>query len=336
MLIPKYWASASAPAQNRWRHTVTVRRWGWSDDSQQAAEAHAQERLRQALAAYAQGQASAHENRPGYNGAQGLPICEEVLARHGSAVLTRNSYGAHCINTPDVLFADVDDAQYTGYDIGCLIALLALVTLLCALYWLLSPACKPPRSPQPFYISCALLLSAWIYARWQRWRHRPAAARRASLERIRRFASARPDWSLRLYQTPAGLRLLATHRTFTPGDPAVQELFKAVRVDPVYQRMCLLQQCFRARVTAKPWRIGINAHIRNGSRAWPIARASRPSATPGSPATSKRPAPGPPAPSSKRWAPDRSISTSVPCWTGTTNSAAPPAPYPWDKQKKAT
>ena len=271
MLIPKYWASASAPAQNRWRHTVTVRRWGWSDDSQQAAEAHAQERLRQALAAYAQGQASAHENRPGYNGAQGLPICEEVLARHGSAVLTRNSYGAHCINTPDVLFADVDDAQYTGYGIGCLIALLALVTLLCALYWLLSPACKPPRSPQPFYISCALLLSAWIYARWQRWRHRPAAARRASLKRIRRFASARPDWSLRLYQTPAGLRLLATPRTFTPDDPAVQELFKAVRVDPVYQRMCLLQQCFRARVTAKPWRIGINAHIRNGSRAWPIA-----------------------------------------------------------------
>ena len=164
MLIPKYWASASAPAQNRWRHTVTVRRWGWSDDSQQAAEAHAQERLRQALAAYAQGQTSAHENRPGYNGAQGLPICEEVLARHGSAVLTRNSYGAHCINTPDVLFADVDDAQYTGYGIGCLIALLALVTLLCALCWLLSPACKPPRSPLPFYISCALLLSAWIYA----------------------------------------------------------------------------------------------------------------------------------------------------------------------------
>jgi len=39
MLIPKYWASASAPAQNRWRHTVTVRRWGWSDDSQQAAQA---------------------------------------------------------------------------------------------------------------------------------------------------------------------------------------------------------------------------------------------------------------------------------------------------------
>ena len=38
--------------------------------------------------------------------------------------------------------------------------------------------------------------------------------------------------------------------------------------------------------------------------------------------------------SSKRWAPDRSISTSVPCWTGTTNSAAPPAPCPWDKQKK--
>lgn len=43
-----------------------------------------------------------------YNGAQGVPIREEVLERHGDTVITRNGYGAKCLNTPDVLFADVD------------------------------------------------------------------------------------------------------------------------------------------------------------------------------------------------------------------------------------
>jgi hypothetical protein len=43
-----------------------------------------------------------------YNGAVGVPIREEILARYGAAVITRNSHGARCLNTPDILFADVD------------------------------------------------------------------------------------------------------------------------------------------------------------------------------------------------------------------------------------
>ena len=37
-------------------------------------------------------------------GGIGLPIREEVLARNGDDVITRNSYGARCLNEPDVLF----------------------------------------------------------------------------------------------------------------------------------------------------------------------------------------------------------------------------------------
>jgi hypothetical protein len=37
-----------------------------------------------------------------------LPIGEEIVSRHGDAVITRNSYGALGLNTPDTVFADVD------------------------------------------------------------------------------------------------------------------------------------------------------------------------------------------------------------------------------------
>ena len=68
---------------------------------------------------------------------------------------------------------------------------------------------------------------------------------------------------------------MATHRLFTPGDPQVKAFFDAVGVDKVYQAMCLNQQCFRARLTPKPWRIGIAAHLKPRPGVWPVAAESR-------------------------------------------------------------
>lgn len=51
------------------------------------------------------------ERKTPYNGADGVPIREEVVAKNGEAVLTRNSYGALCLNTSEVLFIDVDNEQ---------------------------------------------------------------------------------------------------------------------------------------------------------------------------------------------------------------------------------
>jgi hypothetical protein len=42
----------------------------------------------------------------GWNG--GTPIREEVLERRDESVMTRNSYGAHCLNTENVAIADID------------------------------------------------------------------------------------------------------------------------------------------------------------------------------------------------------------------------------------
>ena len=76
--------------------------------------------------------------------------------------------------------------------------------------------------------------------------------------------------------TPSGLRLLATHRPFDVSEPEVLEFFSAVGADPVYVRMCINQQCFRARLTAKPWRIGIAGHMRPRPGVWPVASERMP------------------------------------------------------------
>ena len=108
MLVPKFWAEARV--QHRaGRKQVTVRRYGWSDASQQEAQANADARAKEALARILAGEKlHRRDHKIPYNGAEGLPIREEILSTHGDAVITRNSYGAHCLNTPSVLFADID------------------------------------------------------------------------------------------------------------------------------------------------------------------------------------------------------------------------------------
>ncbi len=59
----------------------------------------------------------------------------------------------------------------------------------------------------------------------------------------------------RLYKTPAGYRLIATHDTFLPNDNVVAEWFATFHADVNYARLCQSQQCFRARLTSKPWRM---------------------------------------------------------------------------------
>ena len=59
----------------------------------------------------------------------------------------------------------------------------------------------------------------------------------------------------RLYQTPAGFRIIATHETILPNDSLVAEWFEHFHADANYVRLCQSQQCFRARLTAKPWRM---------------------------------------------------------------------------------
>jgi hypothetical protein len=78
----------------------------------------------------------------------------------------------------------------------------------------------------------------------------------AALARLDAFAAQRPDLGLRVYRTCAGLRCLATTRTYDPADPQSLALLESAGSDPLYIRLCRAQACFRARLTPKPWRSG--------------------------------------------------------------------------------
>ena len=94
---------------------------------------------------------------------------------------------------------------------------------------------------------------------------------RISLRRVRRAISKNPNWSFRLYRTPNGYRVLATHALFQPNDDETIKLFRALGTDRVYVAMCRKQSCFRARLTPKPWRIGYLGHLKPRTGVWPIA-----------------------------------------------------------------
>lgn len=53
-------------------------------------------------------------------GTHGVPIREQIVERHDDMIITRNSYGALCLNTPDVLFADMDFEERPS---GCVLPL---------------------------------------------------------------------------------------------------------------------------------------------------------------------------------------------------------------------
>jgi hypothetical protein len=201
-----------------------------------------------------------------YNGAAGVPIREEVVARHGDVVITRNSYGARCLNTPNVLFADIDFARAGGRLVNCAI-FLVLIGVAALIGWAFSSWLLGAILAGAAMIANHQIAILEEYRVDQKARGKADAAARA---RIEQFAAAHPEWAFRVYRTPAGLRVLITHRPFDPNEPAVREVFAALGVDPLYERMCLNQQCFRARVSPKPWRIGIDRHMKPRPGVWPV------------------------------------------------------------------
>jgi len=265
MIVPQYWAEGRVQARTK-RRQVTVRRWGWSDVSPEDAQAKADARARDALARLQQGEkVQRREPKVSYNGAEGLPIREEVLSRHGETVITRNIYGAQCLNTPDVLFADIDFPDDPGGGLGCLIFLAGTIGAAALGTRLHSLACAVG-------VLAAALLAWWGVKAWRR-SQAPQRTRQKETKargRVEEFARAHPDWHLRLYRTPRGFRVLVMHRKFDPGEPDVLACFNALSADRVYVRMCQRQRCFRARVSPKPWRIGMPAHIKPRPGVWPV------------------------------------------------------------------
>lgn len=265
MIVPDYWAEAKVRKQVEGRQ-VTVKRFGWSDMNQDEARQHAEERAAEAMARIESGEKLHRADRKvAYGGADGLPIREEVVARHDDVVISRNAYGALCLNTPDVLFADIDFETNPGTGIFLPVTILhtaiaAAVGYLLASWWILLVAFIAGLTLSPVTATAIFRIVAVFTGG-------PEAQAR---KRLDAFVQAHPEWRLRVYRTPAGLRLLAMHQTFNPNGDEAQDFFQAIHSDPIYVRMCKNQHCFRARVSPKPWRIGIPSHMKPRPGVWPV------------------------------------------------------------------
>jgi hypothetical protein len=266
MLIPYYWADARLQKKTTGKQ-VTVRRWGWSDTSQHAAQALADQRAHDALARILSGEnLPRRETRDSYGTQEGVPIREEVVSRHGETVITRNSYGSLCLNTPRVLFADID-AQWPHAlrtpPLGCLILIVAGFVVG---FW-----------QKSLLLGAGIAIGLpWLWhgiTEHINRARRPGGellAKKQRLAGIRAFAATHPEWHIRVYETPAGYRLLALHDVFSPnGEPARQAL-AALNSDRRFATLCALQQCFRARVSPKYWRMHYKPAEHLPKSKWPF------------------------------------------------------------------
>ena len=112
MRIPRYWARAKGTTQDPSGKPYALSIWGWSASSKAEAAQVAERRLVEARARIANG-APRHEAY--FYGK--TPLREEIvraIGGDGSAVVTRNRYGALVLNAARVPFVDVDIPAPTG------------------------------------------------------------------------------------------------------------------------------------------------------------------------------------------------------------------------------
>ncbi|MCP3866832.1 MAG: hypothetical protein GY703_01790 [Gammaproteobacteria bacterium] len=270
MIVPRYWSESKTRKVVDGRQ-FTIKRFGWSDLSEQDAKTHANTRLQEAVNTLdMEGDVRRVDHKRSYNGAEGIPIREEVIRKERDVVISRNAYGALCLNTPDVLFADIDlehEIPFRAYVIALIsLSLCAGMASLYFDFWAM------------YLVSIITVLA--FTSTVANLMHRVLIAMSGGLEkramdRIRTVSKENPELHLRLYRTPNGFRALLMNDTFSPTSEDTISLLKRLKSDNVYIRMCKNQNCFRARVSPKPWRIGVE-RIKPQPGVWPVKEERMP------------------------------------------------------------
>lgn len=219
MNIPRYWAKAE--------RTVTLGRnsyhfvaWQGSDLSEQEARAAAHAALEERIARKARGEKLSNYPKDGRPLRE--EIVEEILNDQGEriAVITRNAAGCLVLNTARVTFIDLDFAnQHSTWTAQSLLKTISS--------WF-SPKQTKPMSPH---------------------------TEEGLLQKVHDWHSQHSDWTVRVYRTRAGLRLLVVHDLFDPASETIKQYMDELGADQRYIRLCRSQVCFRARLTPKPWRL---------------------------------------------------------------------------------
>lgn len=83
----------------------------------------------------------------------------------------------------------------------------------------------------------------------------------AAISRVEAFCRDNPHWGFRVYRTFNGLRLMAPHEPQDPVHPATLAVQEQLGSDRLFVRLCHFQKCFRARLSPKPWRMGLSRPV---------------------------------------------------------------------------
>lgn len=74
---------------------------------------------------------------------------------------------------------------------------------------------------------------------------------------------ANPAYSrlgFRIYETFKGYRVMVTGKNFSPTSEESKSIMKDFSADELYQYLCIKQNCYRARLTPKPYRMNLKSH----------------------------------------------------------------------------
>ncbi len=334
MLIPKYWAQykqrfdSKIASSSTTLKQATIKRYGWSDVSQEQALLHAKQRVADAQNRWLAGEdIVCRERKEQYNQENGIPIREQIIAEHDFStinsstssfidnnlskqatthlIVTRNSYGAQVANVDNIAIIDVDAIDLFAqlypedYDnfgmkwfwedaLNCKVFDADSSEYYLKL-WTRNDPKRFSMKPQVigFVVISIVLASiiAWLGLSWlllivfmaammsYLWRQASKLEKSAKQESkqkmmtmlesidpfmislLKKRVASHANEQFRLYKTPAGFRIIATHDTVLPNNEVVAEWFVYFYADANYARLCQSQQCFRARLTAKPWRM---------------------------------------------------------------------------------
>ncbi len=86
---------------------------------------------------------------------------------------------------------------------------------------------------------------------------RGLTAKESTLKKIKKKIQKKnfSHLGFRVYETFKGFRILVIHRDFNPKSDESKKIMRVFNADYLYRRLCIKQNCYRARLTPKPFRI---------------------------------------------------------------------------------
>lgn len=82
------------------------------------------------------------------------------------------------------------------------------------------------------------------------------------LQTLRDLCATDASLGARLYRTHSGWRIMLAGEGLKPDSARMHEICRILHADPLYESLCSRQQCWRARLSPKPYRVGVPGYPR--------------------------------------------------------------------------